>query len=394
MISINQNTKQEVHMSQHKKINVAIIGCGAISDAYMTNLKTRFTSIQLTACSDLNIDRMNEKASCYDIRAMSFEDILKDSGIDMIINLTNPAAHYPIIKAALTADKHVYSEKMLATTFEQATELCAIADKQQKYLGVAPDTFLGGTIQTARYLIDHGMIGRPLSCMVSLSRDFEIFGEILPHLRQSGGDLAMDTGCYYLVALASLFGPAETVAAFKTTNNPDRIMHRIDRADFQQSYHIDVENVMTAAIRYKNGLLGSLHINSDCIFNENRIFRIFGTEGIINIDDPNKFGSKITIQKPFGEEISFPLTHGFQDECRGIGAAEMAWAIIHGRPNRASKEMGLHVLEMIQGMFVSSGSSAFYQLESSFEQPAPLPAGYVSGNEYGMWAPTEETALV
>lgn len=381
-------------MLQSKKINVAIIGCGTISDAYMTNLKNRFSSIQLVACSDLNTARMNEQASLYGLRAMTFEDILKDPSIDMIINLTNPAVHYPITKAALTVGKHVYSEKMLATTFDQAKELCAIADNHQKYLGVAPDTFLGATIQTARYLIDHGMIGKPLSYTASLSRDFEIFGEILPHLRKSGGDLAMDTGCYYLVALASLFGPAETVAAFKSTNNPDRIMHRIDRPDFQESYHIDVENVMTAAIQYKNGLLGSLHINSDCIFNENRILRIFGTEGIINIDDPNKFGSKITIQKPFGEEISFPLTHGFQNECRGIGAAEMAWAMIQGRPNRASKEMGLHVLEMIHGMFVSSDSSAFYQLESSFEQPAPLLSGYVGGDGYGMWAPTEETALV
>lgn len=381
-------------MSQRKKISVAVIGCGAISDAYMTNFKNRFSSIQLAACSDLNTARMNEKASLYGIPAMSFEDILTNPEIDMIINLTNPAVHYSITKAALFAGKHVYSEKMLATTFDQAKELCAIANEQQKYLGVAPDTFLGATIQTARYLIDHGIIGKPLSYTASLSRDFEIFGEILPHLHKVGGDLAMDTGCYYLAALASLFGPADTVTAFKSSNNPDRIVHRIDSTNFQEPYHIDVENVMAAAIQHKNGVLGCFHINSDCIFNKNRILRIFGTEGIVNIDDPNKFGSQITLQKPFSEEISFPLTHGFRNECRGIGAAEMAWAIIHGRPNRASKEMGLHVLEMIHGMFDSSDSNIFYHLKSTFEQPLPLPSGYIGGDEYGMWAPTEETALV
>ena len=376
------------------KIRVAVIGCGAISDAYMNNLKGRFTSIQLIACSDLNTARMNEKASKYGIKAMTFDEVLKDPNIDMIINLTNPSAHYSITKSALTAGKHVYSEKMLATTFEEAKDLCQTADENQLCLGVAPDTFLGGAMQTAGYLIDHGMIGKPLSYVASLSRDFGIFGEILPHLRQTGGDLAMDTGCYYLTALASIFGPAIRVAGFKSTNEPSRITHRIDRTDFQEPYHIEVENVMTASIQYENGILGSLHINSDCIFNENRILRIFGTEGILNIDDPNQFGSKVTLQKPFGEEVVFPLTHGFQDECRGIGAAEMAWSIIQSRPNRASKEMGLHVLEMIHGMFVSSDSNAFYQLTSSFERPAALLPGYVGGEIYGMWAPTEETVLV
>lgn len=380
-------------MLPYQKIKAAVIGCGAISDAYMNNLKDRFTSIQLAACSDLNTARMNEKASKYGIAAMAFEKILEDPNINMVINLTNPAAHYSITKSALAAGKHVYSEKMLATTFEEAKDLCTLAEEKQLYLGVAPDTFLGAAVQTAGYLIDHGIIGKPLSYVASLSRDFEIFGEILPHLRKTGGDLAMDTGCYYLTALASIFGPAKTVAAFQSTNEPSRTMHRIDRTDFQEPYHIEVENVMTASIQYENGVLGSLHINSDCIFNENRILRIFGTEGILNIDDPNRFGSKVTLQKPFGEEISFPLTHGFQDECRGIGAAEMAWSILQNRPNRANRDMGLHVLEMIHGMFVSSDSNAFYRLTSSFERPAPLLPGYVGGSIYGMWAPTEETVL-
>ena len=377
-----------------KKVKVAIVGCGAISDAYMDNLKNRFTVIQLVACTDLVVERMQNKAEKYGIKAMTFDEILSDTEIDMIINLTNPVAHYSLTKQALLAGKHVYSEKMLAVTTEQAKELCEIAEEKGLYLGVAPDTFLGASIQTARYLIDQGIIGKPLSYVASLSRDFEIFGEILPHLRKPGGDLAMDTGCYYLTALASLFGPAEKVVAFKDTNQPERVNHRVTDSNFLEPYTIEVENKLVASIKYKNGVMGTFHINSDCIFNENRILRIFGTEGIITIDDPNMFGSKITIQKAFGEPVEFPFTHGFADESRGVGATEMAWAIVNNRPNRASKEMGYHVLEMIAGMFISSDQEKVYTLQSTFTRPEALAVGYVGGAQYGMWAPTEETALV
>lgn len=381
-------------MTLDRKINVAVIGCGAISQAYMNNLKNRFTSLHLAACSDLDRQRMEDKAEAFHIKAMTFDEILDCSDIDMIINLTNPSAHYSISKRALMHGKHVYSEKMLANTFDEALELCSIAKERHLYLGVAPDTFLGGSIQTARYLLDHGLIGTPLSYVASLSRDFGIYGEILPHLRKKGGDLAMDTGCYYLTALASLLGPAESVSAFARTNEPERTIRRVDREDFNTPYTIEVENIMSATIQHQNGILGTFHINSDCIFNENRILRIFGTDGILNIDDPNQFGSRITLQKPFGEEITFPLTHGFQDECRGIGAAEMAWAIRQNKPHRANSQMGLHVLEMIQGMFESASSGSVYQMRTSFALPAPLPAGYVGGAQYGMWAPTEETAII
>lgn len=376
-----------------RRVKTAVIGCGVISESYMRNLKNRFSIIELTACSDLDQSRMNARAEQFDISAKTYEEILSDPEIEMIINLTNPAIHYQITKSALDAGKHVYSEKMLGVSVKEAKELCDTADERGLYLGVAPDTFLGGTIQTAAYLIEHGMIGKPLSFVASLTRDFGIFGEILPHLRKKGGSLAMDTGCYYLTALAGLLGPAKRVAAFCTVNEPERKARRMDRPGFDETYSIEVENLLTASLQYENGVVGTFHINSDCIFDESRILTIYGTEGILTIDDPNQFGSRLTLQKPFSGPLDFPLTHGFTDECRGIGAAEMAWSIRKDRPNRACKEMGYHVLEMLEGMVISSNEGRYYDLKSSFQKPQMLPAGYVSKPEYGMWAPTEETAL-
>lgn len=376
-----------------KKVKTAVIGCGAISAAYMKNLKKRFSIIELSACSDIDEARMRKRAEEFQTRAMTLQEILDDTEIEMVINLTNPAVHYDITKVALEVGKHVYSEKLLSVTTKQAKELCETADRKNLYLGVAPDTFLGGAVQTVRYLLEHEMIGKPLSFVASLTRDFGIYGEILPHLRKPGGSLTVDTGCYYMTALASLFGPAGEVNAFCTTNDGERVGHRIGTPDFGNLYKIEVENILCGNVLFTNGIMGTFHMNSDCIFDETRILTIYGTEGIISIDDPNLFGSKVTLKKAFGKEVDFPLTHGFVDECRGIGAAEMAWALRKGRKNRASKEMGYHILEVFEGMMESAVTGQTYQIRSRFELPRMLPPGYVQKAEDGMWAPTEETAL-
>lgn len=376
-----------------EKVNVAVIGCGAISDAYMQNLQNRFSAIHLVACSDLDEDRMKKKATQYGIQPLSFAEILKDESISMVINLTNPGAHFSISKQALLAGKHVYSEKMLAADLEEARELVALAKERGLHLGVAPDTFLGASIQTALDAVDHGLIGKPLSFIASLTKDFGIFSEILPHLHRKGGDIAMDSGCYYLTALASMFGPCEQVSGFVSTNEPLRHNHRVNGGHYGEPYTVEVENVLAATLKYRNGMLGAVHFNSDTIFNENKLLRIFGTEGILDIEDPNMFGSKVTLEKAFAQPVILPMTHGFLDECRGIGATEMAWSILKGRKHRASAEMGLHIMEMIYGIFRSCETGRAYELQSDFDRPLLLPSGYIGGRQYGLWAPTEETAL-
>jgi predicted dehydrogenase len=375
------------------KVKTAVVGCGMVSEAYMKNLKNRFIIIDLVACSDMNMGRMKERAGEFGVKAMGFDDILASEEIELVINLTSPQAHYAVTKSALEAGKNVYSEKTLASDFGQAKELCKIADEKKFRLGVSPDTFLGATIQTARALIEKDAIGKPLSFAASLTRDHEIYGELLPHLRQKSGSLCYDVGCYYLTALCSILGPVSDVFAFEVTNERERTDHRLGNKTFGESYTIEGENVAALSLRLKNGVLGTFHVNADCIFDETRLLKIYGTEGIISIDDPNRFGSPLYLQKAFSDERQIPVTHGYENECRGVGAAEMAWSIRTNRPHRASKEMACHVLEICAGMDDSARTGRPYKLETDFTIPEPLPAGYITRPEYGIWAPTEETAL-
>ena len=374
-----------------KKIRVAIIGCGSISDIYMSNIQSgKFSILELAACSDLFPAAMEKQAAKYGCKAMTTEEICADPTIDMVINLTIPAAHYPVIKQCLEAGKHVFSEKMIAVELWQGQELVKLANEKGLYLGVAPDTFLGASVQTAKYIVEQGLIGKPVSAHAAISRNYGIYGEFLTHLCKRGGGIGFDMGGYYLTALASILGPVKNVSAFTAINEPHRVNTRIGAPNYGKEYDLEDANVITATLQYENGVLGTLHMNSDCILDETYGLEIYGTDGILYMGNPNEFGNPVYIKKTMSDKVEFPLTHGYAENSRGVGAAEMAWAIVNGRKNRASKEMAFHVFELMHSIMNSAETGKVVQLESTFETPAALPAGYMGD---GNWTRTEESAL-
>lgn len=375
-----------------QRVKTAIIGCGSISNIYMESFTNgKFSIIELIACSDLDEARMRESAERFDIRAMTFDEVLADASIELVVNLTTPAAHYPITKRALLAGKHVFSEKMIAVELEEGRELVALANEKGLRLGVAPDTFLGASVQTAKYIVDKGLIGRPVSCRASVSRNYGIYGEFLPHLYKKGAGIGFDMGGYYLTALAAILGPIKQISAFTEISGKSRKNMRVGAPMFEQEYELKVPNVIAAAMQYESGVLGTLHMNSDSIIDERTNLEIYGTDGILIMGDPNLFGATVYLQKTNSQPVAFPLTHGFAENSRGLGAAEMAWSIRAGRNHRANKEMALHVFETMHGIMTSAESGKAYPLVSTFETPAALPEGYIGD---GAWTRKEESALI
>lgn len=371
-------------------MKTAIIGCGMISETYVRSLQG-FSVIELVACCDLKEERANKTASMFGLAKMTFEEILETKEIGLIINLTNPRAHYELNKRALLAGKHVYSEKVIAIELEEGRELCLIAKEKGLRLGVAPDTFLGGSIQTARYLVDMGMIGDVTSVAFSVNRDYNITEDILPHLTERGGGIGFDVGCYYLTAAVSILGPIKKVMSIAKVDRPNRINNRVGDPNFLKSIPVKSEGILTGALEFQSGVLGSFHMTSENIMDEKPFFTIFGTKGYVTIGDPNTFHAPIHLKKMLGNVVEFPFTHGYTREARGIGAAEMVWAIQNNRPHRASMEMAFHVFEAVHGMLISANEEKAYYLDSSFIRPAALPQGYM---DVGEWGPTPERALV
>lgn len=374
-----------------EKIKTAVVGCGVISKVYLDSFRDKFTVIDVVGCSDIDEEKMKETAREYHILPVKWQDMMEDTEIQMIINLTNPSVHYTLTKQALEAGKHVFSEKMLAVSFEEGRELCRIAEEKKLRLGVAPDTFLGGGIQSAANAVRRGLVGEILSGVVSLSRDYRVLGEILPHLNRKGGSVLYDMGCYYLTALCSILGPVKQVSALGRCRNPKRQGKRIGGPLFEEEYTVEEPNLITALLEFENGVLITFHLNGESIRDETFRMELYGDSGIIQLGDPNTFNGETILHKAGNSPVKLPYTHGFQGESRGLGAAEMAWAIQKGRPHRANGEMGLHVLEITHGIMESIRNRSNYSMTTSFNIPNPLPEGYI-GN--GFWGPSEESALL
>jgi predicted dehydrogenase len=146
-------------MLENNTGRVGVIGAGYISTAY---LKSRFPQFEIVSCGDVIPENAEMRAREFGIQVASVESILADPSIDIILNLTIPQSHVSVGLAALEAGKHVYSEKPLGLSRDEARPLLDAAAARKLRVGCAPDTFLGGAHQTARKLVDEGAIGRPI----------------------------------------------------------------------------------------------------------------------------------------------------------------------------------------------------------------------------------------
>jgi predicted dehydrogenase len=369
-----------------KPVKVAVVGCGMISDAYLTTMKKKFRILDVVGCCDLDQEKAQRTAQKYAIRTLGMDEILADASIEIVVNLTTPMVHYPVIKQLLEGGKHVYTEKVLAVELEQAAELLKIADQKGLYLGAAPDTFLGSAIQTARYVVDSGMLGEITSCYCALSRDGDLIGRAFPFTTKPGGGIGFDVGIYYITALLSILGPVREVTGIVQTLHPQRQVHTLE--NFGQAFQVECENIMAGTLIFARGTVGTALFDANSVFvlPEKPSLVLFGSMGVMYMADPNQFGGEVRIiLKGNNDPVVMQQSHAFSDECRGLGVAEMAWSMRLGRKNRASKAMAYHALEVLHGIVRRSQA-----IQSTFELMPPIPRGY-SGQ--GHFEFVEESSL-
>lgn len=363
-------------------VKTAIVGCGVISEAYLDTMTSKFKILDVVGCCDLDEAKAKAKAQEYGIQALTMEEILADPSIELVVNLTTPAAHYPVIKQLLEGGKHVYTEKVLTVELAHAAELVKIAAEKNLYLGSAPDTFLGSALQTARYVVDSGLLGEITSCYCALTRDSNILNRAFPFTAKPGGGIGFDVGIYYITALLSILGPVQEVSGVVRTRHPEKQDYALER--FGEPFQVQCENLMAGTIQFASGTVGNLLFDSNSIFilPEKPSLVLFGSMGVMVMADPNQFGGEVkVILKGNNEPFVMQQSHAFAGEFRGLGVAEMAWSMRMGRRNRANKEMAYHALEVLHGLVQSSETKANQVMQSTFELAPPIPRGY-SGQTY------------
>jgi len=369
-------------MAITNKVKTAVVGCGMISEIYLKNMTSIFNILDVTGCCDIDKERMEKRANQFNIRQMTFDEILSDKSIELVLNITAPVNHHEISSRILESGKNLYSEKPIDLSLDAARKLVQLADKNGLLFGCAPDTFMGQAIQSARYYLDSGLIGDVTSAVALLNRDAGLLAENFPFTALPGGGIGLDVGVYYITAILSLLGPVRDAAGFVTTLQPERFHYFPGKESYGERYTLQAENLVAGSFRFTSGAFGSIMFNSSSIGNEKPQVIIYGTEGILYLPDPNGFGGEVkVILKGQNEPVSLPPTHGFSFNSRGIGPADLAWSLRKGRKPRTSKEMAFHGLELLLGIYQSSETGSFYKMTSTFERPAPIPRGFL-GESY------------
>ncbi len=361
-----------------KQMKVGVIGAGAISDIYLKNMIHRFSALEVVGIASAGMDSARKKAEEYHLRACTVDEMVADPEIEMIVVLTPVGSHEALIRKALEHGKHVYTEKTLTDAPETARALLELAEEKGLYLGSAPDTFLGASLQTARKALDDGVLGEVHSFAVSATRCNDVLLSMFRFLREPGCGILYDYAVYYLTALVSLLGPVERAGAMISAPYPTHTGIIPGLPDYGKPFDSPNESQVSAILKMRSGVTGTLHLDAETVNADEAYFTIYGTKGMLKLTDPNQFGGDVLFfptvtdgWKPL-EARKLPLVSEFSDNCRGIGPQEMAEAIREGRPNRASKEMAYHVLEVLSVLLAGGKDGAFGEIVSTCDRPEPM----------------------
>ncbi len=364
--------------STPRPLGVGIIGCGNISPTYLSNL-TRFKMLRGVATADIIHARAVASAEKYGLTALSVDDLLARPDIDLVINLTPPLVHAEVCQHALSAGKHVHTEKPLATDRVGGLGTLALAQERGLRVGAAPDTFLGAGAQTCRSLIDSGAIGTPVAATAfMLGRGPEPWHPDPEFLYKPGGGPLLDMGPYYITALVNLLGPVARVSAGARASFAERVVGSGEKKG--QRITVETPTHITGTLEFASGAIATLITSFDVAHHQLPNIEIYGSEGSLVVPDPNTFGGPVLVRgREDADWRSMPLTHGYADNSRGLGAADMAVGIQTGRPHRASGALGGHVLDVMLSLLESASTGRFVSITSVVERPAALAPGLKDG---------------
>ena len=386
-------------MEKKDYIGIGIIGCGTISDIYLTNFTQHYHNVKIIACADMFLEKAEAAKEKFKLaKACTVDELLKDPDVELVVNLTIPAAHYEINMKALKAGKHVYCEKPLALNVEEAEATVKLAEQKGLMACGGPDTFLGAGIQTCRKLIDAGKIGRPVGFTANLvCPGHELWHDAPEFYYKQGGGPMWDMGPYYITALVSLLGPVKRVSCMAKISRSEREIHG-------KPIKVEVPTHYAGLMEFENGAVGNINMSFDVWDSQLPCMEIYGTTGMLTVPDPNLFGGSVKffdgsrlsdiVQAVEGTAfarlvtmvtktpecrtevpLAFPADEDPRCNMRGLGVSDMAGALIAGRDSRLSGELSEHVVEVLAGLDRAAKEGAAVEMKTSCRRPEPMAEG-------------------
>ena len=360
-------------MSRSGRVGVGVIGAGVISGEYLVNLTT-FLDLDVLFVADIDVARAKAQAERYGIVGSgTVMELLTHPEIEIVVNLTIPAAHVEVALQSLAAGKNVWTEKPFALDRESGKRLLGEAAKLGLRVATAPDTFLGAGLQSALRLIREGAIGTPLTALALMQSPGPDSWHPSPEfLFQEGGGPLFDIGPYYLTTLVQTFGPVQRVTGAASTSRPVRVIGSGPRAGTE--FDVTVPSHHSALIEFESGASAQAIFSFESHRRRAGLVEVSGTTGTIALPDPNTFDGDSVVFDGTDDGRRVPAVGS--KSSRGTGVAEMAQAIRAGRPERATGAQAYHILDVMVSIAESASRGETVTVESSLEKGSPVPEGW------------------
>lgn len=365
------------------KLKIGVVGCGNISLAYMRNAPL-FRGVEITACADLDTEVAGRRAEAFGLRATDVDSLIGDEDIDLVLNLTIPAAHFDVSMRALSAGKHVFTEKPLGVTADEGRKLVDAAASRGLAIGSAPDTFLGAAGRHARRLMEAGAIGKPVTgTAFMMGRGMEHWHPDPSFYYQPGAGPVMDMGPYYLTMMVNLMGPVRRVQAVATSGQEERLI-TADGPKKGTSFRVGTPTSLLSLLEFACGATVTFGASWDVFRHSNHPIELHGTEGSLRLPDPDNFGGVVALSRlgaPWEETdtadalfgaVNWPVALPDRANYRMLGLADLARSIVEGRAPRASGTLALHVLEVMEAILRAGETGVGQTIAGKTEQPREL----------------------
>ncbi len=351
-------------------VGVGIIGAGVISTQYLDNLTT-FPDVRVLFIADLDLARAEERATACGVPGFgTVDELLAHPDIEIVVNLTIPAAHVEVATQVLAAGKHVFGEKPFSLDRESGRALLADAAARGLRVATAPDTFLGAGLQTGKRMIEQGRIGTPLTALTLFqARGPESWHPNPDFLYAKGAGPLFDMGPYYVTTLVQNLGPVARVSATASTARATRVIGSGPRAG--EEFPVEVPTHVSALLEFEGGASAQSVFSFQSPLVRAGFVEFSGTSGTLVFPDPNNFEGDLLLWGEESEEAeTFPTT---AIASRGTGVVDLARAIRAGVPERASGEQAFHVVDILVSILEAAETGQWVEVTSTVALAESLP---------------------
>jgi len=380
-------------------MNIALVGCGFVADYYLLTLPNH-PQLTVKGVYDINEERTKRFSSYFKVpRYSSFEELLDDDDVQIVLNLTNPKSHYKVSKSCLEAGKHVYSEKPLAMRLNNAEVLVELAKEKNLYLSGAPCSVLSESAQTIWKALRQNDIG-PVRLVYAELDDGLIHrmryrnwisesGTPWPYKDEFEVGCTLEHAGYYVTWLIAFFGPAKTITSFASCQIKDK--------ETDVKLEVEAPDFSVVCIEFETGIVARL--TCSIIASHDHTIKFFGDEGTLLMHECWDYGSPVFLQRRTKLALwaeKYPLLtkilrlgprkykavkntnykHKYKGTSRmdfSRGVAELADSIEEQRECRLSADFCLHVNEIVLAIQYPSEMGIPRKIKSSFKKMEPMP---------------------